>query len=62
MNKIQNNKILAARRPYRLVRVWRADGGDRTLVCHWVIAEAATLGKNMEEQKRDQTGGPLLCA
>jgi hypothetical protein len=61
MNKIQNNKIFAARRPCRLVRIWRANGGDGALVCHWVIAEAATLGMNMDEQKRDRTGGPRLC-
>jgi hypothetical protein len=51
MNKFQNNKILAVRKPGRLVRVWRATGGvGSPLVCIWVITDASAIGLNIEEQ------------
>jgi hypothetical protein len=47
MNKIQNNKILAARRPSPLVRVWRSTGDPgMPLVGIWVQADTAKLRSN----------------
>ena len=40
MNKIQNNKILAVRRPSPLVHVWRSSGDPgMPLVSTWVRTE-----------------------
>jgi hypothetical protein len=53
MNKIQNNKILAVRRPIPLVRVWHSTGDPRIpLVGIWVQADPSS----------DEMGGLRLCA
>lgn len=63
MNKTQNKKIFAARKPSPLVRVWRSTGGAGTpLVCKWVVPDAAAVEMNTCDQKIDQSGGLLLCA
>ena len=53
MNKIQNNKILAVRRPSPLVRVWRSTGDPRMpLVGIWVHAHCKVAFKSGRPIKR----------
>jgi hypothetical protein len=63
MNKIQNNKILAVRRPSSLVRVWRSTGDPRMpLVGIWVQADTAKLCSSPVDPSSDEIGGLRLCA
>jgi hypothetical protein len=58
-----NNKILAARRPSPLVRIWRSTGDYRMpLACVWVKADVAKLCLNPPDSSSDETGGLGLCA
>jgi len=57
-----NNKILAARRPSPLVRIWRLTGNYRMpLACVWVQVDTAKLRPNSDSSS-DETGGRRLCA
>jgi hypothetical protein len=63
MNKIQNNRILAARRPSPLLRVWRSTGDPGTpLVGIWVPADTANLSVSPADRLSDEIGGLRLCA
>ena len=63
MNKIQNNKILAVRRPNPLVRVWRSTGDPgMPLVGIWVQADNAKLCSSPADPSSDEMGGLRLCA
>ena len=63
MNNIQNDKILAVRRPSPLVRVWRSTGDPgMPLVGIWVQADTAKLRSSPSDPSRDEMGGLLLCA
>ena len=63
MNKIQNNKILAVRRPSPLVRVWRSTGDPgMPLVGIWVQADTAKLRSSPADPSSDEMGGLRLCA
>jgi hypothetical protein len=63
MNKIQNNKILAVRRPSPLVRVWRSTGDPgMPLVGTWVQADTAKLRSSRADPSSDEMGGLRLCA
>jgi hypothetical protein len=63
MNNIQNNTILAARRPSPLVRVWRSTGDPgMPLVGIWVQADTAKLRPSPADQLGDEIGGLGLCA
>jgi hypothetical protein len=63
MNKIQNNKILAARGPSPLVRVWRSTGDPgMPLVGIWVQADMAKLRSSPVDPSSDEIGGLRLCA
>ncbi|WP_433965946.1 hypothetical protein [Tunturiibacter gelidiferens] len=57
MNKIQNNKILAVRRPSPLVRVWRSTGDPgMPLVGIWVQADTARLRSSPVDASSDEIG------
>src|ERR1700722_8942977 len=57
MNNIQNNKILAVRRPSPLVRVWHSIGDPgMPLVGIWVQADTAKLGSSPADPSRDEMG------
>jgi hypothetical protein len=60
MNKIQNSKILAVRRPSPLVRVWHSTG--MPLVGIWVQADTAKLRSSPADPSSDEMGGLRLCA
>ena len=63
MNKIQNNKILAVRRPSPLVRLWRSTGDPgMPLVGIWLQVETAKLHPSSVDPSRDNIGGLRLCA
>ena len=63
MNKVQNNKILAVRRPSPLVRVWRSTGDPgMPLVGIWVQADTAKLRSSLADPSSDEMGGLRLCA
>jgi hypothetical protein len=63
MNKIQNNKTLAVRRPSPLVRVWRSTGDPGLpLVGIWVQAGTAKLRSSPADPSSDEIGGVRLCA
>ena len=63
MNKIQNNKILAVRRPSPLVRVWHSTGDPgMPLVGIWVQTDTAKLHSSPVDPSSDEMGGLRLCA
>jgi hypothetical protein len=63
MNKIQNNKILAVRRPNSLVRVWRSTGDPgMPLVGIWVQADTEKLRSSPADPSSEEIGGLRLCA
>jgi hypothetical protein len=63
MNKIQNNKTLAVRRPSPFVRVWRSTGDPgMPLVGIWVQAGTAKLRSSPADPSSDEIGGVRLCA
>jgi hypothetical protein len=63
MNNIQNNKILAVRRPSPLVCVWRSTGDPgMPLVGIWVQADTAKLRPSPADPSSDEIGGLRRCA
>jgi hypothetical protein len=63
MNKIQNNQILAVRRPSPLVCLWRSTGDPgMPLVGIWVQAHTAKLLSSAVDPSRREIGGLRLCA
>lgn len=58
-----NNKILTARRPSPLVRVWRSTGDPgMPLVGIWVQADTAKLRSSPVDPSSDEIEGLRLCA
>jgi hypothetical protein len=63
MNKIQNNQILAVRRPSALVCLWRSTGDPGVpLVGIWVQAHTAKLLSSAVDPSRREIAGLRLCA
>lgn len=58
-----HKKIVAARRPSPLVRVWHSTKDPRMpLVCIWMQTDTAKLCPISTDSSGDEAGGLRLCA